>query len=119
EGCPSWCRGCRPPSRDLVHTPSAAIGEASPDRAAETATCECMHLRWACEHKHHRSTSGNDRRRYTRKSTEEGAPMARTRSDVISMHAWLRRKVQADLERRAREGDGVEQLRANRAIVAL
>ena len=45
--------------------------------------------------------------------------MAR-RGDAIDMLEWLRQKVQADLEKLARESDDpVEWLRANRSLVAL
>ena len=52
---------------------------------------------------------------------ERGSRMKamRSRGDVVDLAEWLQRKVQADLEQRAKDSDGVERLRANRAIVAL
>src|SRR5262249_56026973 len=43
----------------------------------------------------------------------------RSRGDVVDLAEWLQQKVQADLDHRVKDGDGVERLRANRAIVAL
>ena len=83
----------------------------------ESSLRECHQLRrsWLCR------AGARDGAEEMRRSGREGSPPKATpsRGDVVDLAEWLMQKFQADLEHRTKDGDGVERLRANRAIVAL
>src|SRR5262245_11628048 len=62
---------------------------------------------------------GVEEMRRSRRERGSRTNPTRSRGDVVDLAEWLKQKLQADLAQRTKDGDGVERLRANRAIVAL
>jgi len=55
----------------------------------------------------------------SRRDKGYGAKALARRSDVVNLVEWRQQKTQTDLEQRAKDGDAVDRLRANRGLVAL